>query len=231
MTTKNGKSYISVCHEGEEVRKPFPSWLFFEEKMKNLRDYFDSHASSWDEMLKYNDRTFELLEVVGWFGLAEGHWVLDVGTGTGILLPLIRQAIGPKGMLIGFDFSFKMLEKAKLRESFGEKLFLASTAESIPLRSALFDRITCFSAFPHFTDKAKALVEMVRVLKRGGVLFIAHLKSVEELNRFHQSLGGPVAHDLLPHPERVREMMTHAGLFEINIINQPGKFLAQGKKI
>ncbi len=205
--------------------------FFLVEDMENLRDYFDRHASSWDEMLNYNEKASQLSEVVSWFGLAEGDWVLDVGTGTGILLPLIRQTIGPKGMLIGFDFSFRMLEKAKLRESFGEKLLLASTAESIPLRSALFDRITCFSAFPHFTDKAKALVEMVRVLKRGGVLFIAHLKSVEELNRFHQSLGGPVANDLLPHPERTRKMMTHAGLFEINIINQPGKFLAHGKKI
>jgi len=205
--------------------------VFFGENMERLKDYFDRRASSWDEMLNYDEKTSQLSEVVSSFRLAEGDWVLDVGTGTGILLPLIGQAIGPKGMLIGFDFSFKMLEKAKHRESSGEKLLLASTAESIPLRSALFDRITCFSALPHFTDKAKALMEMVRVLKRGGVLFIAHLKSVEELNRFHQSLGGPVANDLLPDPERVRTMMTHAGLFEINIINQSGRFLAQGKKI
>ena len=205
--------------------------FFLERRMEDLRDYFDRHASSWDEMLKYNERTSELLEVVSWFGLAEGHWVLDVGTGTGILSPSIRQAIGPKGMIIGFDFSFKMLEKAKLREYFGEKIFLTATAESIPLRSALFDRIICFSAFPHFTDKAKALVEMVRVLKSGGVLFIAHLKSVEELNQFHRHLGGPVAHDLLPHPERVRSLMKESGLCDVSIINQPGKFLAQGEKI
>jgi ubiquinone/menaquinone biosynthesis C-methylase UbiE len=205
--------------------------FLFGENMERLRDYFDRHASSWDEMLKYDERTSDLLEVVSWFGLAEGHWVLDVGTGTGILLPLIRQAIGPKGMLIGFDFSFKMLEKAKLREYFGEKIFLTSTAESIPLRSALFDQITCFSAFPHFTNKAKALVEMVRVLKSGGVLSIAHLKSVEELNQFHRHLGGPVANDLLPHPERIRSLMTESGLWDISIINQPGKFLAQGRKM
>jgi len=205
--------------------------FLFGENMERLRDYFDRHASSWDEMLKYNERTSELLEVVSWFGLAEGHWVLDVGTGTGILLPLIRQAIGPKGMLIGFDFSFKMLEKAKLREYFGEKIFLTSTAESIPLRSALFDQITCFSAFPHFTNKAKTLVEMVRVLKSGGVLSIAHLQSVEELNQFHRHLGGPVANDLLPHAERIRSLMTESGLWDISIINQPGKFLAQGRKM
>jgi ubiquinone/menaquinone biosynthesis C-methylase UbiE len=205
--------------------------FLFGEKMEDARNYFDRRASSWDEMLKYDERTSELSEVVRWFGLVEGHWVLDVGTGTGILLPLIRQAIGPKGVLIGFDFSFKMLEKAKLREYSGEKILFTATAKSIPLRSDLFDRIICFSTFPHFTDKTKALVEMVRVLKGGGVLFIAHLKSVEELNQFHKSLGGPVADHLLPHPERVRKMMMHAGLFEIKIINQPGKFLAQGRKI
>jgi ubiquinone/menaquinone biosynthesis C-methylase UbiE len=182
-------------------------------------------------MLNYQERTSELSVLVSWFGLAEGDWVLDVGTGTGILLPWISRAIGPKGMLIGFDFSFKMLEMAKLRESLGGTILLAATAESVPLRSDLFDRIICFSAFPHFSNKARALIEMVRVLKSDGCLFIAHLKSVEELNQFHRDLGGPVGHDLLPHPERIRSLMVESGLWDISIINQPGKFLAQGKKI
>ena len=199
--------------------------------MERLKDYFDRHASSWDEMLNYNEKTSDLLEIVSGFGLAEGDWVLDVGTGTGILLPLIRQAIGPKGMLIGFDFSFKMLEKAKFRQCPGGKILINATVESLPFQSGIFNHIICFSALPHFPNKLKALLEMARVLKSGGSLYIAHLKSVEELNEFHQHIGGPVAHDLLPHPERVRYMMTHAGLFEIKIINQPGKFLAQGRKI
>jgi ubiquinone/menaquinone biosynthesis C-methylase UbiE len=199
--------------------------------MENLRVYFDRHASSWDEMLRYPERASDLLEVISWFKLAEGHGVLDVGTGTGILLPLIRQIIGPKGMLVGFDFSFKMLEKAKLRQCPWGKILINATVEFLPFQSWIFDRIVCFSALPHFPDKLKALLEMVRVLKTGGDLFIAHLKSVEELNQFHQSLGGQVANDLLPPPERVRSMMIDAGLSEIKTINQPGKFLAQGQKI
>jgi ubiquinone/menaquinone biosynthesis C-methylase UbiE len=199
--------------------------------MEDLRAYFDRHASSWDEMLRYHERASNLLEVISWFKLAEGQWVLDVGTGTGILLPLIRKIIGSKGMLVGFDFSFKMLEKAKLRPCHGDKILVSATVKSLPFQPRIFDRIICFSALPHFPNKLKALLEMVRVLKTGGDLFIAHLKSVEELNQFHQSLGGPVANDLLPPPERVRKMMIDAGLSEIKIINQPGKFLAQGKRI
>jgi ubiquinone/menaquinone biosynthesis C-methylase UbiE len=199
--------------------------------MEKLRAYFDRHASSWDEMLKYRERASDLSEVISWFKLAEGRRVLDVGTGTGILLPLIRQAIGPKGMLVGFDFSFKMLEKAKLRPCHGGKILVNTTVESLPFQSGIFDQIICFSALPHFPNKLKALLEMVRVLKSGGDLFIAHLKSAEELNQFHRSLGGPVANDLLPPPEEVRYIMVDAGLSEIKIINQPGKFLAQGQKI
>jgi ubiquinone/menaquinone biosynthesis C-methylase UbiE len=199
--------------------------------MGDLRDYFDHHALSWDEMLKYNERASDLLEVINWFGLLEGDRVLDVGTGTGILLPLIRQAIGPKGMLIGFDFSFKMLEKAKLRRCSGEKILINATIESLPFRADLFDQIICFSAFPHFPNKAEALFEMVRVLKSQGSLYIAHLKSVEEINQFHQHMGGPVANDLLPSPKKVRSLMMESGLKEISVVNQPGKFLAQGQKI
>jgi len=217
--------------KAERFEDPYLHGFLFGERMKNLRNYFDRHASSWDEILKYGERISELSEVINWFRLAEGHSVLDIGTGTGILLPLLREAILIKGKLIAIDFSFKMLEMAKLRQCPGEKILINATVESLPFQSDLFDRIICFSAFPHFHNKARALLEMVRVLKSGGALFITHLKSVEELNQFHQHLGGPVAHDFLPHPERVRSLMKESGLCDVSIINQPGKFLAQGEKI
>jgi ubiquinone/menaquinone biosynthesis C-methylase UbiE len=199
--------------------------------MEKRKDFFNRHASSWDKDLGYEDRTDRIEEVVKWFQLSEHDSVLDVGTGTGILLPLIREAIGPKGRLIAIDFSFKMLEKAKIREFPGDKFLLNASVEAIPFRSDQFNRVTCFSAFPHFPNKARSLLEMVRVLRTGGTLSIAHLHSVEEINQFHQEVGGPVAHDFLPHPERIRSLMKESGLCEVSIMDEPGKFLAQGKKI
>jgi ubiquinone/menaquinone biosynthesis C-methylase UbiE len=199
--------------------------------MEKRKDFFDRHASSWDKDLGYEDGAARLEEVVKWFNLSQQDSVLDVGTGTGILLPFLREAIGPKGRLIAIDFSFKMLEKAKTRHFPGEKNIINASVAAIPFRSDQFDRVTCFSAFPHFPNKSWALLEMVRVLKSGGTLFIAHLHSVEEINQFHQAVGGPVAHDFLPHPERIRSLMKESGLDEVSILNQPGKFFAQGKKI
>jgi hypothetical protein len=40
-----------------------------------------------------------------------------------------------------------------------------------------------------------------------------------------------VAHDLLPHPGRIRDFMSKGGLCDASIINQPGKFLAEGERI
>jgi ubiquinone/menaquinone biosynthesis C-methylase UbiE len=208
------------------------SWLFFYgDEMEKRKEFFNRHASSWDQDLGYEERAAQLQEVVKWFGLAKDDSVLDVGTGTGILLPFLREAIGPHGRLLAIDFSFKMLEEAKSRRFPGEKNITNASVEAIPFRSDQFDRVTCFSAFPHFPNKAKALLEMVRVLRTGGMLSIAHLHSIEEINQFHQAVGGPVAHDFLPHPERIRSLMKDSGLDEVSIVNQPGKFFAQGKKI
>ncbi|MFB3885744.1 MAG: hypothetical protein ACE144_10995 [Thermodesulfobacteriota bacterium] len=80
-------------------------------------------------------------------------------------------------------------------------------------------------------DKVKALHEMVRVLKKDGILLIAHLHSVEEINQFHQRVGGSVGQDFLPPPEQMQTLLSESGLDEVSVINQPGKFLAKGKKI
>ena len=84
-----------------------------------------------------------------------------------------------------------MLEQAKQRK--GEGILIHAGIEAIPFRADQFDRVTCFSAFPHFPNKGRALLEMVRVLKRGAKLFIAHLHSVEEINQLHQEMGGQSA--------------------------------------
>jgi ubiquinone/menaquinone biosynthesis C-methylase UbiE len=163
-------------------------------------------------------------------GLAEGDAVLDVGTGTGVLLPFIQEAVGRHGKVVAMDFAFRMLEEAKRRPVPHVKLLINASVEAIPFGSNVFEQISCFSSFPHFPNKERALLEMVRVLKRGGFLSIAHMKSTEEIRELHRQVGGAVAHDGLPDLDVLRALMSRSGLEGVTIINQPGKFLARGRK-
>jgi ubiquinone/menaquinone biosynthesis C-methylase UbiE len=198
--------------------------------MESRKEFFDRHANNWDHHLKYGEKKDQLEEVVSWFGVKEGDFVLDVGTGTGVLLPYLEGAAGIEGKVAAIDFSLNMLKQAKGREAAGERTLINAGVMAIPFQSSRFDRVTCFSAFPHFPDKKKALDEMTRVLKKKGRLFIAHLHSVEEINALHKTTGGVVTQDRLPEPEMLRTLMEKSGLCEVSVVSQPGRFLAAGRK-
>jgi ubiquinone/menaquinone biosynthesis C-methylase UbiE len=198
--------------------------------MESRKEFFDRHASDWDHHLKYGEKQGRLAEVVSWFGVKKEDRVLDVGTGTGVILPYLRQAVAKEGNVVAMDFSLGMLKQAKRRDLPADQTLINAGVAAIPFRSGQFDRVTCFSAFPHFPDKRKALDEMVRVLKKDGYLFIVHLHSVEEINRLHETTGGTVRVDRLPDPETLRTMMHSSGLHALSIVNKPGKFLAEGRK-
>jgi ubiquinone/menaquinone biosynthesis C-methylase UbiE len=194
------------------------------------KSFFDSHAAGWDEMLARDERMQKFAEVVEWFAIGEGESILDVGTGTGVLLPFLRHAAGHKAMVVAMDFSINMLMQATNRQLEDKVTLINAGVGAIPLKSELFDRVTCFSAFPHFPDKQRALVEIVRVLRKGGTVWIAHLQSIEELASLHGKVGGPVHSDRLPDCATMERLMSNTGLTDIQIINEPGKYLARGRK-
>jgi ubiquinone/menaquinone biosynthesis C-methylase UbiE len=198
--------------------------------MDKRRSFFDSSASSWDQLLEQTLSSEKLGELVTQFRIGEGDDILDVGTGTGVLLPLLGKATGPRGTLVAIDFSLPMLLAATRHDFEMRPAFFNAGVAAIPFRHGSLDKVTCFSAFPHFPDKKGALAEIVRVLKKGGALFIAHLHSAEEIARLHHEVGGSVHHDRLPDPEALFGPMAGAGLGCVEITNEPGRFLAQGRK-
>lgn len=49
--------------------------------------------------------------------LKPGDTVVDIGCGTGLNFPLLHQAVGPEGSIIGVDLSDEMLQQARARAS------------------------------------------------------------------------------------------------------------------
>jgi len=84
-----------------------------------------------------------------------GNHVLDVGCGTGVLIPYLLESIGPTGRVVGLDYSKNMLRIA--REKFPKQTYpnvdfvladvMAFEADD------LFDIVICYSSFPTFLTK------------------------------------------------------------------------------
>lgn len=102
--------------------------------------------------------------------------LLDVGTGTGIVALKAAAMVAPDVKVIGVDLSDGMLGKARekaLARGLASKVeFRAMDAEQLQFADATFDVVVSMFALHHFPDPARALAEMYRVLRPGGVLSI-----------------------------------------------------------
>lgn len=101
--------------------------------------------------------------------------ILDIGCGTGRALREFA-AIIDSGRLVGVDISDRMIEEAVHKAAGIRNLeFHVGSADHLPFDDESFDHVTSMNAFHHFPDQRKALKEMVRVLKKGGSVYVADI--------------------------------------------------------
>jgi ubiquinone/menaquinone biosynthesis C-methylase UbiE len=190
--------------------------------------YFNSKADIWDE--KIAEKDFSKLENMAKnLYIQTGSKVLDVGTGTGIFIPFLLQKIGDKGELFCLDSAERMLEKARKKNFNGNIEYVCSDISNTQLGDEIFDVVVCYSSFPHFRDKAKALVEIKRLLKKGGRLFICHTSSRVSINEIHQRIP-ELSKDIIPDKEEMWHLLSSAGFGQIDVRDEISSYLAMAEK-
>jgi ubiquinone/menaquinone biosynthesis C-methylase UbiE len=194
-----------------------------------LQRYFDQLAPTWDNEFG-PERLEGLGRIVKELGIGPGYCVLDIGSGTGVLLPFLIAEMRGEGEIVALDFSAEMLSQARAKNLPPMVCYAQGDAIAIPLGDNSVDVAVCNSAFPHFDDKAKALKEIARVLKNNGRLAICHTMSRETLNQLHQSIGGIVANDLLPDEVELRGLVEQAGLKITRFEDNPARYLVIARK-
>ncbi len=130
--------------------------------------------------------------------LRSGADILEVGCGRGVGAKLIRQECEPSHLHIQ-DLDIEMIHKAKGRyapsESQGLTLSVGD-ATDLPFDGAGFDAVFGFGILHHVPDWRRALNEIRRVLKTGGIYYIEELYP-----SFYQNL---VTRHILLHPKEDR---------------------------
>ena len=201
-------------------------------KMISHQAFFNQAANTWDKHFCTPKLIDFLEQIVPAFNLTLGQKILDVGTGTGILISFLLKAVGPTGHVTAIDYAEKMFEICKAKYTrYPNVNIMVQQVEKLPFSPDSFDAITCFGLFPHLENKKEALSQMNRVLKPGGKLIIAHALSSTEIKSHHQNASSAVAHDVLPEGAKMKQLLKQAGFTGIKITDKPGCYICLSNKL
>jgi ubiquinone/menaquinone biosynthesis C-methylase UbiE len=199
-----------------------------EEIYQMRKQFFNDSADSWlDTWYKnpgsgqYDRHQWDFNRLFTLVALKRGDRVLDAGCGSGILVPMVLERITQTGILYELDFAEKMIETNKNLHTQENIRFLVADVAEAPLEDESCDVILCFSCFPHFHNKERAMLTLSRILKHNGTFVIAHFDSSEGINKHHESCHA-VMHDRLPDQSEMRGLFQGAALSIDLFIDEPG---------
>lgn len=196
--------------------------------MRDDRNFFNSLAETWD-MTRAHDAA-RLAELTDRAGIYPSQSVLDVGCGTGVLIPFIRGKVGPSGCVVGIDIADNMVKIAaeKLAKFDNVTVLRSDIMEYSPTK--LFDHVSCLNFFPHIQDRPGFLRKVFcEWLVPGGRLHVFHDLSRRQVNAIHGE-SKIVKEDRLQPCEVVGELFTAAGFVKVLCFENDACYFVQGQK-
>ena len=164
---------------------------------------------------------------------ARGSKILDVATGTGVAAMAAMQAVGHEGRVMAIDLAEAMLDHLQAKiDKFGiPNIDLhVMDAAALEFRSNYFDHVVCSFGIFFLPDMSLGLREWARVTKPGGrILFTVFgkqafqpmmelfIRRIENYGVDAPDKDAPFAAMRLADPERCRDLLSGAGLKDIEV--------------
>lgn len=209
---------------------------------------FDKLAGIWDTL---RNTDYEILNLLlDKASIPSEGDILDVGCGTGTLLPLLQQRCS--GKIYALDFSSAMLEKAKenMKASAGANTkanvdaksntvetenkihFINEDILSCSLPSSSFNCISCLNFFPHVHGKEiEFLQKAMELLKSGGKLILMHDISRKQVNNIHKNdCPDSLKSHILPPADILAEMLQDCNYQNVEFEENEHYYLVIGEK-
>jgi ubiquinone/menaquinone biosynthesis C-methylase UbiE len=149
-------------------------WLFgLKLILKLMKGRGEPCPSSWSWIVDNPLRRWDVRHALDRAGLRAGETVLELGPGPGAFTVDAAQRVGPEGRLVAVDIQPEMIAQveARVREAglTNVETHVASAYE-LPVENGTVDRAFLITVLPEIPDPVRALREINRVLKPGGIV-------------------------------------------------------------
>jgi ubiquinone/menaquinone biosynthesis C-methylase UbiE len=175
------------------------------------REYFEAIAGQWDELRQGFFSTDVREKALDAVCPRAGAVAADIGAGTGFITEgLVRRGL----RVIAVDQSDAMLAQMRQRFQGSEEItYVVVDGHSLPLPDATVDYVFANMYLHHVDAPARAIEEMVRILKPGGRLVMT------DLDRHTSAFLLVEHHDRWPGFERssVRRWFEESGLARVRV--------------
>lgn len=131
------------------------------------KDYSDNLSDYYSNAFKYGRKKVEPLFFDFLSRVNGKKRILDLGSGTGYFLNLVRKN-GFEG--VGVDISENMIKQ--LKTNYPELCVNRADARNTPFADNTFDAVVSIETLRYFSDQRPLLKEIFRAVKPGGLVFI-----------------------------------------------------------
>jgi ubiquinone/menaquinone biosynthesis C-methylase UbiE len=151
--------------------------------------------------------------------IVAGDAVLDVGTGTGILIPLIQE-YGPQ-TIFACDLSRAMLSKLKKQYPYAKTLL--GDVRDLTLPNMSINVVFVNACYPNIVDKRRSIANLGRMMKRGGRLVISHPMGKSFIDGLRPRSPFPL--DDFPEKTEAESLLQPHGFEMLEFIDEPNLYI------
>ena len=166
-----------------------------------VREFFNEYAAKWDS---YSINHKAIRTVFSELDLKEDSTVLDVGCGTGVLVPYYLER--NIGHLDAIDISDQMIERCRNKFADPRISFICANVMDHDCADR-YDLIMIYNVLPHMPDYEALFSHLASMLRKDGQLVIAHGLSLASLSKVHEGVPEDVALPL-PDPDTLKKELS-----------------------